>query len=97
VETEVRPRARREIEVHVFPDASCLLFDPQAQDGHVLDAFGALVWDYCDGALTAGEIASELAALVPQDSGVPGQTFGLLAEYERRGLLLTAEDSGTLG
>ncbi len=88
---DLRPAARHEIEAHVFPDASCLLFDPRAQDGHVLDAFGALVWDYCDGALSAGEIAAEIAALVPQSHGAAERVAALLDEFARRGLLLAPE------
>jgi len=91
---DLRPAARHEIETHVFPDASCLLFDPRAQDGHVLDAFGALVWDYCDGALSAGEIAAEIAALVPHYQGVAERVAALLDEFARRGLLLAPEAAG---
>jgi hypothetical protein len=96
VELDARPRARPEIEVHVFPDASCLLFDPRVNDGHVLDAFAALAWDYCDGALTASEIMSEVAALVPQYSGAPGQVLDLIQEFNRRGLLLALENHAPL-
>ncbi len=91
MEHDVHPAARREIEAHLFTDASCLLFDPRAQDGHVLDAFGALVWDYCDGALNAGEIAAEIAALVPAYSDAREHVFALLDEFAGRGLLVARE------
>lgn len=94
---DTRPCARAEIETHIFPDASCLLFDPRAQDGHVLDAFSALVWDYCDGALTAAEIAVEIGALVPQAGDVSQQVLGLISDFTQRGLLVTPEDAEPLG
>lgn len=89
----VRPTARVEIETHVFPDASCLLFDPLTQDGHVLDSFGALVWDYCDGQLTIEEIATEVGALVPQYTDAKEQVRAIIEEYSQRGLLILAGTS----
>lgn len=82
-----RPQARPEVDTHLFPDASCLLFDNRSENAYVLEAFGALVWDYCDGTLTASEIAQEMAALLPQDSGAGAQTLDLIQHFEQRGLL----------
>jgi hypothetical protein len=85
---EMRPRARPDVETHIFPDASALLFDPVENEGHVLKPLGALTWDYCDGALSCKEIAGEIAALVPAFSGLDEEVFRLLDEFSERGLLL---------
>jgi hypothetical protein len=74
--------------MHILPDASALLFDPVASEGHVLNPLGALIWDYCDGALDGEGIASEIIALVPAVPEIHDEVFKLLGEFSERGLLL---------
>ena len=95
VTLDPRPRARPEVDVYVFKDASCLLFDPRANDGHVLDAVAALIWDYCDGVLTVSEIAAEIAALVPQHVSVEEHVLEFVQDLARRNLLLPPSDVPT--
>jgi hypothetical protein len=82
------PRRRPDVETHLLPDGSCLLFDPEQAEGHTLNLAGALVWDYCDGTLTGAEIVQELDALLPQQADVHQDTTRLLAQLAERGLLL---------
>lgn len=86
------PRQRADIETHIMPDGTCLLFDEASNEGRALNAAGALTWDYCDGALSAGEIADELAVLLPNEPQVRADTLALLEELERLGYLKTSED-----
>lgn len=88
VSPEIRPRRRPDVETHVLPDGTCLLFDPHGEEGHTLNAAGALVWDYCDGERTAAEIAQELVALLPDHPHAREETAALLAEMAERGLLI---------
>jgi Coenzyme PQQ synthesis protein D (PqqD) len=83
------PRGRSEVEAHSLPDTSCLLFDPATGQGLALTALGALVWDYCDGALSRDEIASEVAALVPQDPGMSESVYQFLDAFADHGLLVS--------
>ena len=85
------PSQRSDIETHIMPDGTCLLFDPIANEGRALNAAGALVWDYCDGTSSAGKIADELAALLPGEAQMRAESLALLAELDRLGYLVTAE------
>lgn len=85
------PQQRPNVETHLLPDGTCLLFDPQREEGFALNAAGALVWDYCDGTLTGDEIARELENLLPLHPAMREETAQLLAELSERGLLLPAE------
>src|SRR5215469_3218559 len=85
----IYPRQRADIETHIMPDGTCLLFDVVSNEGRALNAAGALTWDYCDGTLSAGEIASELAALLPDETGTYEKTLALLNELVGDGYLLT--------
>jgi Coenzyme PQQ synthesis protein D (PqqD) len=87
------PRQRTDIETHIMPDGSCLLFDAVSNEGRALNAAGALVWDYCDGTLSAGEIAAELRALLPDEYQMHAKTLSLLEEFERLGYLVEVEHS----
>jgi Coenzyme PQQ synthesis protein D (PqqD) len=90
VET-VYPLQRADIETHIMPDGTCLLFDAVSNEGRALNAAGALTWDYCDGTLSAGEIADELAALLAGEPQVRADTLALLAELAQLGYLVTTE------
>lgn len=92
VET-VYPLQREDIETHIMPDGTCLLFDIVSNEGRALNASGALTWDYCDGTLSAGEIADELAALLPNEPQVRADTLALLAELTQLGYLVTSESA----
>ena len=89
-------RARPDVETHVLPDGSCLLFDPTTCEGHELDLVGALAWEYCDGTETRDAIARSIAELVPQDERLPDRVRQILGELLRHGLLLV-EDSADEG
>jgi hypothetical protein len=86
---------RADIETHIMPDGTCLLFDVISNEGRALNAAGALTWDYCDGTLSAGEIADELAALLPNEPQVRTDTLALLAELAQSGYLVTSEHALT--
>ncbi len=88
---DTRPQARPEIEMHVLPDGSSLLFDPVESAGHVLSPIAALAWDYCDGALRCDEIAGEIAALDPHLAETRAGILKLLDEFAGRGLLLVPD------
>jgi hypothetical protein len=88
------PLRRADVETHVLPDGSSLLFDPDTDVGHVLDALGSLVWDYCDGALSADDITGEVAGLLPHESHLPAEVRRLLADFAEAGLLASAPRSG---
>lgn len=85
---DIHPRRRDDVESEILPDGSCLLFDPVSNNGHALNAAGALIWDYCDGALSAGAIADELAQLLPDAPEMRTQALAMIATLSRLGLLL---------
>jgi hypothetical protein len=83
-----RPQRRPEVETYVLPDGTALLYDSVTEAGHPLDVLHALIWDYCDGALTRDEIAQEVATLLPSDPTAHDYTLLVLDELAERGLLL---------
>src|SRR5215469_14886709 len=87
------PRQRTDIETHIMPDGTCLLFDTVSNEGLALNAAGALVWDYCDGTLSADEIAAELASLLPGEQQTHIETLSLLEELGKLGYLATEGDA----
>jgi hypothetical protein len=93
VTPQSRPRRRPDVETHVLPDGTCLLFDPRGEEGHTLNAAGALVWDYCDGERSGAETAQELATLLPDHPQAREETAELLAEMAGRGLLVLPPDT----
>lgn len=82
---------RADMESHFMPDGSCLLYDPVKNEGHALNPAGALTWDYCDGTLSAGDIADELAALLPGEPETRVDTLALLDELAQLGYLVMCE------
>lgn len=86
-----RPQQRPDVETHLLPDGTCLLFDPRCDEGYALNTAGALVWEYCDGTLTGEDIEHELASLLPQHPHVREETRQLLTELTERGLLLPSD------
>jgi hypothetical protein len=88
VDERIHLRRRDDVETAILPDASCLLFDPVTNNGHALNAAGALIWDYCDGALSAGAIADELAEMLPDVAEMRDQALDMVATLLRLGLVL---------
>jgi hypothetical protein len=88
-------RQQPEVETHILPDGSCLLFDLATEKGYALNVAGALVWDYCDGELTGAEVAQEMVNLLPQYGDIGTVTEELLSELLELGLLapVSAADS----
>lgn len=84
-----RPRQHPEVETHLLPDGTCLLFDNRTEMGHVLNAVAALVWDYCDGTLAEEQIADEVAALLPDERFVRDDVARLLTDLRALNLLHT--------
>lgn len=84
------PRRRDDVETAILPDGSCLLFDPVTNNGHALNASGALIWDCCDGHMSVGAVADELAGLVPHESQLRDQAIEMIHTLVRLGLLLPA-------
>lgn len=89
-----RPIRRPDVQTEFLPDATCLLFDPETGLGHVLNTAGALVWDYCDGTMTAQAIAVELAALLPDHPDAGGETLRVLDDLLKLGVLRLAATPG---
>ena len=90
VDERLYPRRREDVETAILPDGSCLLFDPTTNNGHALNASGALIWDCCDGTQSAGAIADELAALLPDVAEIRAQALGMIASLLHLGLVLPA-------
>jgi hypothetical protein len=87
-----RPTRRADIETYDLPDGASLLYDPIAEIGYPLDILRSLIWDYCDGTLSTAEIASEVAALLKQETGASAEASRIVQEFARTGLL--ASDGG---
>ena len=94
--TSTHPVRRPDLETHILPDGSCLIFDAATNQGRALNAGGSLVWDYCDGELDAEGIASEVGALFTDGDQARQSALKLLEELERLGFFATPEPSGTL-
>lgn len=94
----VMPRRRSDIETHLMPDGSCLLYDSATTEAHVLDVVGSFVWEYCDGTLTPDQIAAELASVLPESANLHADALRMIAEFEAAGLFTSsgeAEDMAT--
>lgn len=88
----VVPRRRENIETHLMPDGSALLYDPALGRSHVLNVIGSFIWEYCDGSLTSEQIAEELATLLPQQPGIHTEALQTIAELEAQGLFASSSD-----
>lgn len=87
------PVRRAEIEMEVMPDGSALLYDPADDQGHVLTAMDALVWDMCDGTLTIEAIIADLTTLLPNTTNTSQVVHDLLGAFAELRLLATPEGS----
>jgi Coenzyme PQQ synthesis protein D (PqqD) len=56
----MNPIARPDVLTQQLADGSTVLFDPQTSIAHELNATGALIWEYCDGTHSIGDIAALL-------------------------------------
>jgi hypothetical protein len=81
------PLQRADVETYLMPDGSCVLFDPRLGEGFTLNAAGALVWDYCDAALSTEEIAREVASLLPNEPQAYTDGLAVIAQLLDAGLL----------
>jgi Coenzyme PQQ synthesis protein D (PqqD) len=86
------PLQRADVETYLMPDGSCVLFDPQAGEGFTLNAAGALVWEYCDAALSTDEIAREVASLLPAEPQAYTDGLAVIAQLLDAGLLEIRSD-----
>ncbi|HEY7834079.1 MAG TPA: PqqD family protein [Ktedonobacterales bacterium] len=88
------PVRRTDLETHILPDGSCLIFDATTNQGRALNAGGSLVWDYCDGALDAEGIAGEVAALFADGAPTRQAALQLLDELDRLGFFAAPRLAG---
>ena len=66
---------------------SSALFDPRQGEGLTLNAAGALVWDYCDAALSTEEVAREVASLLPNEPQAYTDGLAVMSQLLELGLL----------
>ncbi len=81
------PLRRADVETYLMPDGSCVLFDPRQGEGLTLNAAGALVWEYCDAALSTEEIAREVASLLPNEPHAYTDGLAVMSQLLELGLL----------
>ena len=86
--TIAHPVRRPDLETHILPDGSCLIFDPASNQGRALNAAGSLVWDYCDGALDRDGIAGEVAGLFAESDDARRAALEVLDELSRLGFFV---------
>lgn len=67
-DSDLRPEAREDVVFRRVGD-DWLLFDPRAQEIHVLNLSAALAWTFCDGERTEDQIAEEVARAFAEDEG----------------------------
>jgi hypothetical protein len=83
---------REDVEMHLMPDGSALLYDPDRNAGYALAPLGALVWDMCDGTYTTQTLLAELEQDLVQVQGIRKDADRCLSEFARLGLLTAAPD-----
>jgi hypothetical protein len=81
------PLRRADVETYLMPDGSCVLFDPRLGEGFTLNAAGALVWEYCDAALSTDEVAREVASLLPNEPKAYTDGLAVISQLLEAGLL----------
>ncbi|HEU5347169.1 MAG TPA: PqqD family protein [Ktedonobacterales bacterium] len=84
------PCRRADIETHLMPDGSCLLYDATTGEAYTLDVVGSFIWEYCDGTLTPDQIAAELAAVLPDSPAIHAEALRVIAEFATAGLVAAA-------
>ncbi len=78
---------RADVPMEVMPDGSALLYDPLTDQGHVLTPLGALVWDMCDGTMSADQLVAEVTAALPDVPDLIPTVTALIDEFARLDLL----------
>jgi hypothetical protein len=73
--------------MHLMPDGSALLYDPDRNAGYALAPLGALVWDMCDGTYSVQTLLAELEQDLAQVQGIRENADFCLSEFARLGLL----------
>lgn len=89
VDSTTAPKARSDVLFRQLED-EWVLFDPQADELHVLNLSAALVWTHCDGARDVRGIAEAVAGAFepPVPSGrVERDVDATLARFRDAGLL----------
>jgi hypothetical protein len=81
------PLRRADVETYLMPDGSCVLFDPVQGEGVTLNAAGALVWEYCDAALSTEEIARDVASLLPNEPQAYTDGLAVMSQLRELGVL----------
>lgn len=82
-----RPRHLDGVRVHRLGD-DVLLYAPDREEAHAVNASGYAVWELCDGTRTELEVAAELAGWLGTDPDtVLADVRAGIAELVRHGLL----------
>jgi hypothetical protein len=86
---EFRPQVRPAL-AHAQLEGELAVYDPQAQEMLVLNQSAQAVWSCCDGTGTVAEIVADIVDVFGAEAGaVKGQVCELVADWSRRGLLVT--------
>ena len=85
--TDTRPMRRDGVQIAVI-DNEMVLYDANLGQAGYLNTSAAAVWQLCDGALTAEEIAETLAAEIGEDPAMLlPDVVAVLAEFRAAGML----------
>ncbi len=85
--TKARPLRRDGVQMAVIEN-EMVLYDANLGQAGYLNTSAAAVWQLCDGALTAEEIAATLAAEIGEDpAGLLPDVVAVIAEFEAAGML----------
>jgi hypothetical protein len=82
------PQRRPDVDTHVLPYGTALLFETAPKAGHPLAVLRSLIWHYYDGTLAPDEISREIAALLPHMSDAAQHICSVLAGFTRVELLV---------
>ncbi len=82
-----RPRRVRRIEEYEI-DGEIVLYDPQRNRTHVLNATSAVVWRLCDGTRDFDQLVDDMSILFDMDSAVIARDLSRVLEDFGRAHLL---------
>lgn len=86
----MHPKRAQDIESRLLPDGYLALVSTQTDWAYTLNPPGALVWEFCDGELSADEIADRAAKILGADPlQFACQAQELIAELANAGVILT--------
>ena len=86
---ERKPRARDDVVFRQLDD-EWVLYDPTANQMHVLNLTASIVWAHCGGSMTVDEIAAKVRDAFDATGAsddVAGDVQSAVACFEREGLL----------